>query len=310
MQTIPRIIFFLLFFIKVKAVPEYTESTVVNSDGSVYKGHVRREGRNGFYNDLKHGHGVMTWPEGSDRISFTGEWQDNKPRGHGVMIFSNGDQVEAIFEADCTYGRALKSYANGDSYDGEFDKNEKRHGHGVMAYANGEKYEGEWDQNKKNGHGVFIYENGDKYDGKWKNNKKDGHGVMIYANGDSYDGNFVDDMRKGSGIMTYANGEKYEGEWDKNSRNGHGVHIYKNKDKYDGNWKNNKRHGHGEMTYADHGGSLSGEWQDDKDVRSRKLENSVKDVKNMVSGDSETRNKAWKKAGMKAADTVAKTFKL
>jgi hypothetical protein len=45
-----------------------------------------------------------------------------------------------------------------------------------------------------------------------------------------------------------------------------------------------------------------------KDTIVRKSKNTGKDLKNMVSRDADTRNNAWKKVGMKAANKVAKTL--
>ena len=40
-----------------------------------------------------------------------------------------------------------------------------------MTYANGDKYEGEWEKNSRQGKGVMVYANGDKYEGNWEVSK-------------------------------------------------------------------------------------------------------------------------------------------
>jgi len=45
-----------------------------------------------------------------------------------------------------------------------------------------------------------------------------------------------------------------------------------------------------------------------KDTLVRKAKNTRTDLKNMISKDADTRNNAWKKVGMKAANKVAKTL--
>merc|ERR1712023_305464 len=109
-----RLIFFLLFFIKVRA-ETLLRHTLVNSDGAVYDGEMERKGIFIFRTDKKHGRGVMTWPDGH---KFDGNWRNDKPHGLGTMTYPNGDTLKAEFHEDGTHGPALITYANGDKYEG------------------------------------------------------------------------------------------------------------------------------------------------------------------------------------------------
>lgn len=67
------------------------------------------------------------------------------------------------------------TYANQDSYDGEWQENRK-HGQGTMKYHNGDVYQGRFSKDKMHGKGSYKYAAGDifKSTGKWKEGKKCG----------------------------------------------------------------------------------------------------------------------------------------
>ncbi len=54
--------------------------------------------------------------------------------------------------------------------------NGKANGYGVGTYANGNSYKGNWVNNSKEGYGTFIYRNGDEYRGNFKNDMRNGYG--------------------------------------------------------------------------------------------------------------------------------------
>ena len=58
------------------------------------------------------------------------------------------------------HGKGTLVYANGDKYDGEVNKNGKRHGQGKMTYyANRDSFEGTWDTNERC-HGTYRWADG------------------------------------------------------------------------------------------------------------------------------------------------------
>ena len=158
-------------------------------------------------------------------------------------------------------GRGVKTYANGDKYDGEW-KDGKKHGRGVFTWPSGSKYDGEYKDDYFNGRGVFTWPNGVKYDGEWKDNKKNGRGMETWADGRKYVGEYKDDKMNGRGVFTYKNGMKYDGEWKDDKKNGRGMETFVSGRKYDGEYKDDKKHGHGVWTFND-GISWKGSWKED-----------------------------------------------
>jgi hypothetical protein len=143
-------------------------------------------------------------------------WYEKTIERNSVQIFDNDFYIgekSSIFRF--IEGQGIMTYANGDSYTGNF-VNDKREGQGIMTYANGASYKGNFVNDKREGHGTLTYVNGASYTGNFVNNKREGHGTLRYASGASYTGEWKDGNFQGQGIMTYANGASYTGEWKNN----------------------------------------------------------------------------------------------
>jgi len=107
-------------------------------------GTTRYEGT--FLSDPHHevpipsGQGVRVNPDGS---TYTGQWKDGFPDGHGEWIAP---------PPSC------------ESYVGEW-KRGKKHGFGLQKFANGDMYEGDWAKGKFQDRGKYVYANGDEFMG-------------------------------------------------------------------------------------------------------------------------------------------------
>ena len=82
---------------------------------------------NGVKTLIKHGKGIMKWPEGSKYI---GELKNDFAEGKGVFY-----------------------HANGDMYIGELLQ-DKAHGYGAKIKSSGRRYEGYWEMDFQNGPGL------------------------------------------------------------------------------------------------------------------------------------------------------------
>lgn len=103
--------------------------------------------------DMKNGQGEM-WRE---RVSYFGNWVDDKMSGKGKMKWIDGQEYEGLFSNDYRNGEGIMYYANGDSYSGFF-KNGRPDGKGTYRWANGEFYEGTWSEGRMEGDGQIHYQ--------------------------------------------------------------------------------------------------------------------------------------------------------
>lgn len=135
------------------------------------------------------------------------------------------DEIKWIARA----GKALVTYANGHTYEGEFNTEKLKHGHGVYSWMqmdddSGElkkiaMYEGSYSNGKKHGVGKMTFPNGDVYHGEWKENKMDGEGTYTYAaTKDVYSGSWSQGVKTGVGCYEYGmDKSKLNGVWEKGS---------------------------------------------------------------------------------------------
>ncbi len=69
-----------------------------------------------------------------------------------------------------------------------------RSGQGTYTYANGDTYEGQWSNNLRHGNGSYTYAtSGVRYEGSWVNGRRDGTGELVYGNY-KYRGHFAGDQ--------------------------------------------------------------------------------------------------------------------
>lgn len=104
-----------------------------------------------------HGQGQRRNVDGS---TYTGQWKDNQPDGHGEWR-----APPPSFE----------------SYLGEW-KAGKRHGFGIHKFANGDMYEGDWKAGSFHDRGKYTYANGDQFCGIWEGGIK-AHGSFYFKDG-------------------------------------------------------------------------------------------------------------------------------
>jgi hypothetical protein len=106
-----------------------------------------------------------------------------------------------------------------------------------MRYASGNSYEGEWEFDQKCGFGAMIWKDVDEvYMGRWKDDLPHGFGEHIWGDNGTrpsfkkqmcniYRGDWLAGERSGLGTFFYADGSQYTGEWVHNQKDGSGVYI-------------------------------------------------------------------------------------
>ena len=119
-------------------------------------------------------------------------------------------------------GKALVTYPNGCTYEGEFNSEKQKHGMGTFTWVEPDEeegfkkvatYYGNYADGKKHGLGKMTFPNGDVYHGEWKENKMEGSGKFVWADGRTYEGLWENNQAHGKGVFTWKDGRRYEGEY-------------------------------------------------------------------------------------------------
>jgi len=124
-------------------------SLIDTKNGHTYQG--------GFFDNYKHGLGVLTYADGRIyECSFTLGTMELK----GHLEYPDGTKYWGHWTAEgIEHGRGKKEYVDGRVFDGEFSKG-IIHGHGRMTYPDGSWYLGEWMDGEQNGLGMHVKADG------------------------------------------------------------------------------------------------------------------------------------------------------
>merc|ERR550514_2518009 len=101
-------------------------------NGSTYEG--------GFFDDMKHGNGTLTW--------------------------SDGRQFRGQFERGRFHGAAVMTWPDGRLYCGQYIE-DRKHGEGTFTWQDGRRYSGQWILGKRHGTGVYTNAKGITRTGTW-----------------------------------------------------------------------------------------------------------------------------------------------
>merc|ERR1712179_349580 len=99
------------------------------------------------------------------------------------MGFIMGYHSEFLKECDDVgpgQGRSVKdsyTYPEGDTYEGEWSKEGKKHGLGVLRFADGCTYEGRFAHGLFHGNGTLTFTDGTTYQGEFRDGLFNGFGV-------------------------------------------------------------------------------------------------------------------------------------
>lgn len=157
-------------------------------------------------------------------------------------------------------GKALVTYPNGCTYEGEFNSEKQKHGMGTFTWVEADEeegfkkvatYEGNYADGKKHGIGKMTFPNGDVYHGEWKENKMEGEGTYTYAKTkDIYSGAWVDGKKAGAGCYEYgADKSKLKGTWEAGAFVT-GEWILEGAGTYTGSFQKGKPVGAGSFSFA------------------------------------------------------------
>lgn len=241
----------------------FTEGKLVYSDGGVYDGQFKKDGK-------KNGKGQLNYPaENQDKLAqFDGQWADDQ-RKKGKLVWENGDTFNGDFTKDemakgvfsfhngNTYtgpyvdglmtGKGKYDFADGRSVTGSFEKGilskgtvtypdsatytgavseqnlAVREGEGVQKDSNGDVFKGIFAEDKMV-KGELKFKDGGVYNGTFDNNERNGvEATMKLADGRLFEGEYKANKMK-SGLLTADNGNKYQGAFDENEQK-HGTAV-------------------------------------------------------------------------------------
>lgn len=112
-------------------------------------------------------------------------------------------ELQASYAGPCVNGLAegVGSAVGSAEYRGAFRAGRK-HGKGVKTWANGDRYEGDFVEDRLEGVGTYVFGRGpwegERYDGQYVDGKRHGEGVYRWATGDVYSGPWRDNVAIGA----------------------------------------------------------------------------------------------------------------
>lgn len=92
--------------------------------------------------------------------------------------------------------RSLKRYLSiplywPQTYEGQKNSNDERHGFGKATLPNGDTYVGTYKNGFRHGRGIYKFKNGATYKGCYRDGLRNGKGVMRYPNKSKYAGTYA-----------------------------------------------------------------------------------------------------------------------
>ena len=196
-------------------------------------------------------------PKGNETISWSGECQDGKASGYGVLVWLEDCKIVGRFKGTMANGKAEGSgkldfevedgFAH---YDGDFRNNEMQ-GRGVLLFPDKSRVEGDFDHDMMNGYIRATIADGGSYEGEVRDNIPHGKGRQITPAGEEYYGEFVDGRKEGKGTLLLTNGDINEGQFKDELAEGIGTLQTAEGGVYEGPFHLGKPHGEGVFTTAE-----------------------------------------------------------
>jgi hypothetical protein len=112
--------------------------------------------------------------------SYSGPCEDGLAEGQGVATGSA--EYHGGFKQGRKHGKGVKTWPNGDRYEGEFVADGKD-GYGVYEWGKGpwegERYDGSFAGDRRQGYGIYWWPSGDVYAGPWEADQPTGPGTEM-----------------------------------------------------------------------------------------------------------------------------------
>ncbi|KAK3697019.1 hypothetical protein QZH41_002921 [Actinostola sp. cb2023] len=98
------------------------------------------------------------------------------------------------------------TYPIGDIYEGEWNKEGRKHGYGMLVLTDGTKFVGHFINGFCDGPGLLKFPDGTSYAGQFAQGKYNGFGTFTRSDGMKYEGEFANGRVEGLGIITFPDG--------------------------------------------------------------------------------------------------------
>lgn len=98
------------------------------------------------------------------------------------------------------------TYPIGDTYDGEWGSEGRKHGVGHLTLVDGTKYMGQFQNGFCHGHGVARFPDGSVFEGEFENGKYSGFGTFTRSDRMRFEGKFQNGRVDGPGLITFPDG--------------------------------------------------------------------------------------------------------
>ncbi|CAI2387048.1 unnamed protein product [Moneuplotes crassus] len=212
--------------------------------------------------------------------------KSHKMIGEGLLISITNEITKADFSLGIVRrGIMQRLYKDGEFFSGNCLDKGVRHGQAKVKYPNGDTYEGEYFKDERAGIAKMIFNDGSEYFGEFSGNEISGNGTLIDSEGNEFTTKLFENDKKvnlrgrfegrylfGLGKAKYKNGNVYSGYFKKSKKDGKGEMKFKISENpedpddvgdYNGHFKSDRREGEGTMYYTNNY-IFEGVWKKDK----------------------------------------------
>ncbi len=166
---------------------------------------------------------------------YIGEALANRPHGFGTKLFTSGNKYEGYWNIGLRNGQGTYTFANGESWTGEWKNDSAWNGTGVLCFTEKNvsyRYEGSLKDGKQCGACKYYVNNMLRKSGMFVDGVLHGMGTSYLSNGRSCSGEFKNGRpwnAKGIFLLATSKTAYFTGEWVNGNPNGTGKILFTDK---------------------------------------------------------------------------------